>query len=256
MSLLLLFQGDATQVNGTLSITEANDTVAGAGALRISGVLARIEAGDTVASTATLAITGILSRTEAADTLAASGVLPIIGTALIAEANDTLIAPGTVLVQGTLARTEANDTLSAAGALAVTGTLAVVEQDDTPFGAGAVAITGTLSATEAEDILVASGLMPVFYPRRGGTDERQEFEHRQREWQESLRPIIDRSFRIANGEIDRVTFEEIPPPDYSPINAALAAQELALDRQRIDQFVAARRQNQEDEAMAILLLAA
>ena len=222
----------------------------------VNGIASITEANDTLSATATLAIKGTASITEAGDTVSATGTIGLNGTVSITEANDTLAASATLAIKATLSATEASDTLAAAGTLPITGVLSVTEQNDTTGGAGAVAIIGTLSITEADDTLASSALMPIFYPRRGGWDERQEFERRQREWQENLRRIIDRSWRIANGEIDPITFEPIPPPDYSIINAVLAVQQQALDHQRTEAFIAEAQRRQEDDAIAILLLAA
>ena len=243
-------------IHGTADITEADDTVSATGKLAIAGTLSVTEANDTLASAGTLPIVGMASLTEAGDTLTAIGTLALKGTASITEAGDTLNSAGVLPIVGTLSRTEADDTLSAVGALAIKGALSVVEQDDTLTGIGALAIRGTLSVTEADDTIAATGLMPIFYPRRGGWDERLEFERRQRQWEEDLRRIIDRSWRIANGEIDPITFEPIPPPDYSPVIGTLLDQALSLDRQRVETFIAEEQRRQEDDAIAILLLAA
>lgn len=222
-------------VNADLSVTEQDDTLSASATLEVRASLAATEANDALSSSGTLAIAATAAITEAGDTLTSAAKLDILATAAITEAGDTLSATGALLVQGALSSTEAGDTLASTGALP---------------------ISATLSATEQGDTLSADSQMPIFYPRRGGIDEREEFERRQREWQENLRRIIDRSFRIANGEIDPITFEPIPPPDYSLVQDLLASQAIALDRQRIEQFKAEQSRLQEDEAMAILLLAA
>ena len=247
---------DDGSIHGFADIIEAGDTVSSTATLAIKGTLSATEANDTLGATGTLPIVGTVSITEVGDTLSTVGTVALKGTASITEANDTLAATATIAIKGTLSVTEANDTLAATGTLPITGILSITEQNDSAGGAGAVAIIGTLSATEADDTLAAASQMPIFYPRRGGWDERLEFERRQREWQENLRRIIDRSWRIANGEIDPITFEPIPPPDYSIINAVLAQQQQALDRQRIETFMAAEQRRQEDDAIAVLLLAA
>jgi hypothetical protein len=243
-------------IHATVDITEADDTLSSTGTLLIQGTLSSTEANDTLSATAMLAIKGTASITEADDTLAATATLAIKGTVPITEASDTLSAAATLAIKGTLAATEANDTLAAAGMLVITGVLTLTEQGDTIVSAGVLPIATTLAITEAGDTLAAASQMPIFYPRRGGWDERLEFERRQREWQEDLRRIIDRSWRIANGEIDPITFKPIPPPDYSPVIETLLNQALSLDRQRVDAFIAEERRRQEDDAVAILLLAA
>jgi hypothetical protein len=243
-----------------VGLTEANDTLAATATLLIRGAFSSTEAGDSLVSTGTLALKGTASIAEAGDTLSATGALALKGVAAVTEVTDTLASTGTLAIKGTLSSTEADDTLvsTGVGSVAITGTLAATEAGDTLSAAGTLAVRGTVGITEAGDTLAATGstVVTIVSPRRGGWDERQEFERRRREWQESLRPIIDRSFRIANGEIDPVTFEEIPPPDYSNIKAVVAASEMALDQQRNEQFKAEQNHLQEDEAIAILLLAA
>jgi hypothetical protein len=225
-------------INGTASISEADDTLSGTGTLLIQGTLSRMEADDTLSAAGTLTIKGSASITEANDTLSATGALALNGAASITEAGDAVTSTSTLLIKGAVGVTEADDTLAATGT---------------------AQRSGVVDITEANDAVTASGAAPtpiISLHRRGAWDERQEFERRQREWAEDLRRIIDRSWRIANGEIDPITFEPIPPPDYSLVNAALAAQAISLDRRRAEAFIAEAQRRQEDDAIAVLLLAA
>ncbi|MGE3875492.1 MAG: hypothetical protein AB7F74_21270 [Parvibaculaceae bacterium] len=97
---------------------------------------------------------------------------------------------------------------------------------------------------------------PEVTARRHGADDRQEYERWLRKWQESLRRIIERSWRIANGEIDPVTLEPIPQPDLQGLAAALGLVEEARDRAALDAIVAENARRQEEEAITVLLLAA
>lgn len=165
----------------------------------------------------------------------------ILGTASITEADDTLTATSGLTIAGMLSATEANDTLSATAIGANRGQLNVTEDDDT----------------------LTSSFFPVLRVNQRGSgpwpDPGDYAAKRKREWEEELKRIIDRAFRIANGEIDPETLEPIPepvPPDLSMVNDALASRALAADQAKIDAYIADEQRRQEDEAMAILLLAA
>jgi hypothetical protein len=236
MSLLLLFNGGVIgPVNADLAVTEANDTLIVSAALDTAGGL------------------GV---TEAHDVPSAAGALAVGGSAFINEADDGVGATATVLIAAVADMGEAGDVPASAGAIAVTAVLAVVEADDTVSTAAALGLVAAMILAEEGDFLASFTQMPIFYPRRGGLDAGEERERRQREWREDLRRIIDRSLRIARGEIDPVTFEPIPPPDYSPVIFALIDEARALDRSRAETFVAELRLAQEEEAIALLLLAA
>lgn len=222
-------------VNADLAVTEANDTLAALVTLDLLGALAATEADDVPSAASVLAITASTFGTEADDTLAADATLAIVGNVSLAEGDD---AP------------------SAAGALDIVATLAAVEQDDGIAASANLIVGASLAVTEEDDALSASALMPILYPRRGGDDEWAKYERRQREWDEQLRQIIDRSWRIANGEIDPVTFERIPPPDHSAVVGELINQALTIDQARAEAFMAAQERFQEEEAIAILLVAA
>ncbi|QIG49561.1 hypothetical protein G5V57_18695 [Nordella sp. HKS 07] len=129
------------------------------------------------------------------------------------------------------------------------------EQGDIIDASGAVGIAASLSIAEEEDTLSLSALMPTWYLRRGGDDAWVQYECRQREWEEQLRLIIDRSWRIANGEINPITFEPIPPPDHSAVVGELIHRALTLDQARTEAFIAEQERLQEEEAIAILLVA-
>lgn len=236
MSLLLLFTGSvAGPVTGNLAATEANDT---------PSVLAAV------------GIAASLAETEANDVASATGAVAVAGAAAIAEADDTLGATSALPIAGIVASIEGDDVPSTSGALDIVGSLAAVEQDDILVLSGAVGIVASLAITEEDDTFSASALVPILYPRRGGNDEWAKNEQRQRKWDEQLRRIIDRSWRIANGEIDPITFEPIPPPDYSAVIGELINQALSLDQARAEAFMAEQERMQEEEAIAVLLLAA
>jgi F5/8 type C domain len=118
---------------GTASITTA-DFVAAA-----TGTLSATQAAQTVAATGTAPAVGTLAVTEIGDTLAASGGPRVGGTLAITEASDTIAAAGEPRVAGTLAITEASDTIAAAGGPVVSG------------------ISGALALTESSDTLAAAG---------------------------------------------------------------------------------------------------
>jgi hypothetical protein len=214
------------------------------------------EGNDTLSATATLEIQASLAATEANDVPTAAGALTLTASAFIVEADDTATADATLLITASAMMTEADDVPSALGALDLIGLLFAIEQDDTLAADAPLSILAQTIIAEEGDTLDASALMPIWYARRSGIDPREEFERRRREWQEDLRRIVERSWQIANGEIDPVTFEPIPPPDYSAVINTLLDQALSLDRRRAEDFIAEQRRLQEDEAVAILLLAA
>ncbi|MBK1870086.1 hypothetical protein [Taklimakanibacter albus] len=236
MSLLLLFAGGPIgPIQGDLTIVEANDGLTASSSLPVFGSTGSIEADDVAASSGALVITAQVFVGEADDAGVANAMLSLAGIGTIAEDDDVPSTDGTV---------------------AVVGSAASVEESDTPLMQGAVGVMGDLAAIEEDDFLSVSALMPILYPRRGGDDVRARYEQHQIEWQEQLRRIIDRSWQIANGEIDPVTFLPIPPPDYSSVVEELRRQALALDQTRIRAFVEEHERLQEEQAISILLLAA
>lgn len=218
-----------------------------------------------------------LAITEQDDSIAASATLDLLATLAATEADDFPTADGTVLITTSSFPTEADDTAASTGIVAIAANVVITETDDVPSVAGAAGIVGSVISTEAGDTLAAdvqigilanavitedddtiaiAALMPIWYPRRGGIDERQEFERQQREWKENLRRIIDEAWLIAAGIIDPVTRQVIPPPDYSPVIEAMIKDALAVDQARAEVFMAEEVRRQEEDAIAVLLLAA
>ena len=236
MSLLLIFNGGVIgPVTADLAVTEANDALSAAAGLEISGTLGSTEADDIASVSGALAITGSGATTEADDGCATTATINIVATVDPGEGDDVLSSLAAVAVTALFAGVEADDTLSAGAGLALAAAFLVIEDDDT---------------------LASFTQMPVFYPRRGGIDEAAERERRLSQWRADLRRIIDRSFGIAGGEIDPITFEPIPPPDYSTVTATLVDAARSLDEARAETFMARQHQAEEDEAIAVLLLAA
>jgi len=154
-----------TGITATAAITEADDTVSGAGALRIAATANITEASDTVASNGALKILANASISEANDTVTATASLRISGTAAISEANDTLASAGALRITANLTVTEANDTLSAVGGAGqvagITATLTVTEANDTVTSLASLRISGTAAVTEANDTVASSGALRI-----------------------------------------------------------------------------------------------
>lgn len=252
-----------TTISGTASITEAADTVSGTSTVALKGTASITEAADALSSAATILIKGAASPTEAGDTLSSTATLLIKGTLSATEAGDALTATGVLPIAGTLSVTEADDTLSAdgVGQPITTGTLNLTEADDRLTATAALAIVGTVTITEAADTLTAAATIADAPPagvfiRHGGIDERPELWRQERERKDDLRRIIDQAFAIANGEIDPVTLEPIPLPDFEGLALALRGAQEARDQADMETLLAAEVRRQEEEAIAVLLLAA
>jgi Concanavalin A-like lectin/glucanases superfamily len=145
----------SASITGTLSVTEANDTLSSTSTSTIVGTLSTTEANDTLSSTVNVSVVGTLSVTEANDTLSSTTNVSVVGTLSVTEDNDTLSSTATIgsSVAGSLAVTEANDTLSSSVNVSVVGTLAVTEANDVLNSTVNVSVVGTLSVTEDNDVL-------------------------------------------------------------------------------------------------------
>lgn len=243
-------------IDGSADITEANDTVSADSTLELQGSLSKTEGDDTLSVLAGLEIQGSLAAIEGDDVPTAAGELAVTGSLLATEADDTLASNATLTVAANAAITEGHDVPSSSGTVDLIGSAFIAEGNDTLTGNGAIPLAANAAITEGDDTLDGLAQMPIVYPRRGGVDEREEYERRQRQWRESLRRIIDRAWAIAYGLIDPITLEPIPPPDHSRVIAALIDEARALDRSRAETFVAELRRAREEEAIALLLLAA
>lgn len=237
MSLLLLFHGSppAGPVSGDLAITESSDVLS---------------------ASSVLPLNGSLTPTEADDVGIASGTLTVAASVIVTEGDDACASGATVALVGGLAAAEGDDVPAAGGRVDIVASIAVSENSDALATQGAIGVKGELSAVEGDDALSASALMPIFYPRRGGGDLWAKYEQRQIEWGQQLSRIIDRSWRIAHGEIDPVTLLPVPPPDYSPVTGELINRARALDQTRVEAFIAEQKRQQEEDAISILLLVA
>lgn len=150
---------------GTLSATQAGDTLTGSGQLALAATLSATQASNALTGQATLALAGTLSATQASDSLAASGTVgssPIAGTLSATQAADTLTANGTATHSGDLAATQASNTLTGAGALSLSSYLSATQAGDTLSASAVLAIVGSMSATQAADTLTATGAHDLF----------------------------------------------------------------------------------------------
>lgn len=216
------------------------------------------EAGDALSATSAVLIAGRLSAAEAADTIAATGVLPLTGSLSQIEARDDPASAGILPLAAAAAPTEANDTSAAAGAIDLAASAAITESDDTLAAASSAPVRARLSITEDDDTVLSSFWPVLRFRPRGGPWPVHDGEPgwSRRDWERDLRRIIDEAWRIANGEIDPVTRNELPPPDLSAVHDALAALADKRAGEHVSRVVADRERRAEEEAVALLLLAA
>lgn len=214
------------------------------------------EADDAAAATATLDLQGSLATTEGDDFATADGALLITASSFPIEDDDVAVATGTLGIVANATAAEADDIPSAAGTIDIVGSVVLTEADDSIAAGAENGIAANVVITEEDDTIAFTALMPIWYPRRGGVDEQQEFERRQEEWQKDLRRVLDEAWLIAAGIIDPVTRQVIPLPDYSPVIQGMLDQALAVDQARTEAFRAEEARQQEGDAIAVLLLAA
>lgn len=148
--------GGAEIINGSLTITEADDAVSATGDPIVSGTLEATEADDIYSIAASVPISGDLGSTEEADSITASGTLPLAAALSVTEADDTLssiISSGEA--RGTLSMTEEDDAASAAGVVLMNGELNITEVGDSIASEGAVLASGQATLAEEADVLVS-----------------------------------------------------------------------------------------------------
>jgi hypothetical protein len=154
----------ATWDSGTIPWTNSNGTITWyynpptTGKVYISGSISQSEARDTLVAIADLVVTGSASLNELRDTLLANGSNGIIGNANILEQNiDSYASTGTILVQGSLISSELSDISTISGKVITIGSASGSELNDTIISSGKVKVQGITSLFEISDLLVSSG---------------------------------------------------------------------------------------------------
>jgi hypothetical protein len=146
-------------ITGTLTATQAANTLASGAAVAIHGTLSKTQASGSVSASGTLHVTGSLARTQGANALAASGHVAVRASLAVTQAGNTLVATGSATsgIVGSLSATQAPQALASSGHLKATGALHATQAAQTVVAQGAAAIHGALSATQAAQSLVARG---------------------------------------------------------------------------------------------------
>lgn len=204
-------------------------------------------------------ISGALSTTESADSASAMGTLSVQGSVHRAEFDDIPQASGALAIRAFSGTSEAYETLLATSVLFIGGAVDAVEMADMLAVVSVIAIVATLSIPEADDTGSADTFMGgIPLPARpgGGEDSAWERYARERQWQADLRRIIEQAWRIAHGEIDSVTRDVKPPPDLRVILGVLSRRAEARVNEDLRSYVTRRQRCAEDDATAVLLLAA
>lgn len=155
----------ASGIEGTLTATLANITLAGAGEVDVDGTLNQTLANVALDGAGEVNVEGALTVTLADVTLDGSGsALGEIQGSLSQTLSAVILdGAGTVEVEGTATPTLADFTLSGAGSVDVVGTLAGTLAAVVLAGAGGVLVSGALGRTLDAVTLVAAGVetLPV-----------------------------------------------------------------------------------------------
>lgn len=230
----------------------------------IFGTLSATEANDTVSSSATLAISASGAVTEAADTSAATGAVSISAAASIAEASDTLTATAGLAIAGQESSQEASDTVVGTGTLAISGTLASAEQDDTLSGTiGYTPLNGSLDATEDNDTLFADSTLRL--PQTGAwapSGKGKPKKKTRREQERLLDQALAKAFEPKRGpkrNLDPwlaepvLVPEPLPVPEFNPQIADLSDYVASLQRQLAQRKFEISQMEADDELLLLSL---
>jgi hypothetical protein len=145
----------APPITGTLTATEAADSVSSTSFLSIKGSLNLTDADDTSSGTAVTTRKASASLTEADDTLVTIGGPKIVGNSASTEGGDTVSATANIGSNyGSVTITEADDALVFATKLSNKANASIVEEDDTLLSVGIQPILGLLSLTEDADGII------------------------------------------------------------------------------------------------------
>jgi hypothetical protein len=250
---------------GTLDVTAGwtqspADAVMIALAIRLAaatggaGTAGMAETNDTIWARGVAARNGGASMAVAGNSPAARGALTLKAMTALVGTSNAAVASAILPVAGTLGAVEARDMVSSAGGTRATAALGATLADVSLAADGAAAIAGRSTIILADAKMSASAAKPAVILRRAGSDGSDEFERHQREWRQDLRRVIDDAFGIAGSLVDPDM--PGPPPDFAGLAGALHLRRQAMEQETVELLLAEEARRQEEDAMAILLLAA
>ena len=194
----------------------------------------------------------------------ASAPAPVIAALALSEASDGLVAAGALAVKASASPIEAGDGLASAGALALAASVSVSENGDTCASQGSLAIKAAHSAVEEADLLSAASrlqgedLALAHAARRGGAwpDPHDGIARTRQERELDLRRAIDEAWERAYSESESAVRREPAAPDLASLCEALVRLAEARTEQCRASAIANLQRSAEDDAVAVLLLAA
>lgn len=148
-------------ITGTITQTQADQSIVAAGAVRVAGSLAQTQADQTVSATGAVPTHGAIVQTQADQAISATGVSGAVGSIVQTQAAQTVAATGTVLTHGAIAQTQADQAISAAGGVLNRGAIGQTQANQSIVATGVIftggPVTGTIAQTQADQAIIAAG---------------------------------------------------------------------------------------------------
>lgn len=147
-------------ITGTASITQAANTVAGAGVVAVAGSAAITQAESAAAAAGTVAVIAAAGITQDAQAVAAVATATVSGAASVTQDAGSLTADGAVVVSADAAITQAAQSLAGVAAVAVSGS-AGITQDANTVEATAGGLAASAAITQDSQTIAGTGTVTV-----------------------------------------------------------------------------------------------
>ena len=151
------FDPAPTNINGSLSKTQAADSVSSSSKLQIKATATKTQASDSLSSQSDLIVQGSLSKTQAGDSLSSQSKIEIKANLSKAQSDNAISSTGLLALKGITSKSQDDNSLSSAGEIDLVASLNQAQDGNSLSSQSILRIQGALTETQQGDTLSSDG---------------------------------------------------------------------------------------------------
>jgi hypothetical protein len=160
-SLMIEIKAAATTITGTLSKTQAANTLSSSSDLFIKAITSKTQAGNTLLSASKIAIAAALNKSQAGNTLSSSSQISIEAALSKVQDGNTLSSASKLSISASLTKSQDNQSSLSSSSVSIRGIVNQAQDSNTSISQAALAIKATVAITQQGNTIDSDGRLSI-----------------------------------------------------------------------------------------------